>query len=264
MAGTLREQLNRYGLAQLALMHGYADQIGLDNPEALHKFRVAGRRSHSLLTLFPQAFIGDEQHQLKHRLKSIIRMTNPLRDRDVLRLLLDSFADARLGHFVARQRAEQQDALAKLQDPLHDALAALQGTAVSVFGQIATDCRLDSEAVACATHLQAKLERSLRRAGQMSDEQLHKLRIRFKQLRYLCEFAGDAIPSLYEQLAQLKQLQQQLGEFNDRRLQLDLCRRLQGQGAAELASLVDWLAQDYQQLRVGLQTQLAMLASSAG
>jgi CHAD domain-containing protein len=212
--------------------------------EFLHDYRVALRKLRSVLSLFRGVFDETERLRLQTETRALMVRTGALRDLDVQ--LLDRAAYREilpvglhdgldlLFDRLARQRAREQRQLARwLRSPDYAA-------AVSALRD-----RLDDPARAAAGPHGARpagdLLRDLvgqrwkktgaaaRRLGvHSSDEELHDLRIRCKKLRYLLDFSTPVFGAagLRPLVRPLKELQEELGLFNDYSVQSALLEQI--------------------------------------
>jgi CHAD domain-containing protein len=206
---------------------------GLDS-ERLHDYRVALRRSRALLDQLPQVLPQRIEARYGKRLATLGTLTTPLRDLDVLLLKFDGYRtllpEARQGHLAPvremietqRQRARQQ-LIKQLQSADYNRFVkAWQNylhSAVPMTTPLA-NARRPIKALADERIWQL-YKRALRQGRAISKNSpasdLHTLRKTCKKLRYLL----DAFQVLYPEkkiihmIAVLKELQDQLGEFQD-------------------------------------------------
>lgn len=208
--------------------------------EFLHHFRVADRRSRTLVALLPKAVPKDARRQAARNLAELSRVTGDLRDLDVLllqrfcytALLSTSLQDGLQELFNDLQRRRARD-FAKVRDYLK---SDRYGEIVRSWSSTLDDgpwFGADSSPQAnrpvrtVADKLIGKgLGRVLKRGTAITaaslDSDLHRLRLACKKLRYTLEF----FTSLYGRkrtavpIKQLKRLQDNLGEFNDMSVQL--------------------------------------------
>lgn len=201
--------------------------------EFLHEYRVALRRSRSVLKQADGVVDPTVRAAWRPRLRAFQQRTNRARDLDVFALELPRYrrmvpADvagdlAPLGELVGRLRAEEQVMLrAYLGSPAHRELRE------SYLGLLAVP--LPHEGAPLATRPVAgvaaeKIRRAHRRvvrAGRAitpgsPPTDLHELRILAKELRYALELYGSLYPPepLGALVKELKRLQDNLGEFQD-------------------------------------------------
>lgn len=235
----------RSDAAASALLHRLADVAvvtlpgTLDDldPEFLHDFRVAVRRTRSVLRELKPVFDPERLEEVRAELKWLQAVTGPVRDLDVQ--LLD------WEELVAGLDAERREEL----EALHAMLAAdrarelrglrraLRGTrcsgALAGWRALAADPGDGQEAGTPIEALAARrigavhrhMVRDGRAIGEDSPPQaLHDLRKRGKELRYLLELFGALFPGevVDPLVATLKDLQDVLGRFQDRAVQAGL------------------------------------------
>jgi CHAD domain-containing protein len=215
--------------------------------EFLHDLRVAVRRTRSALKLVGDVLPASLPARFRPEFKWLGDLTTPTRDLDVYLLSYDematalvSAAPAELEPFhthLARRRVIEQRALARgLRSARFSRLAcewrgALTSLSVSRGGEQTADL--------AARRLRRAHRRVLREGRAISAdspaEQLHDLRKRCKELRYLLEiFASVFDPQAYQRaLKDLKGLQDCLGEFQDRQVQQHEIREFAGQMIAD-------------------------------
>jgi CHAD domain-containing protein len=199
--------------------------------EFLHDFRVAVRRTRSLLGQIRQVLPNDVVEHFSTEFSWLGRLTGPPRDLDVLVLTLRH----RGGELTAADNQALTDALGRVQQQERERLVqALDGdryrTLLSqwkAFLERPVPAKPDAAnaraSLASVVSRRAwKLSRRIACAGETIDvqtpaEELHRLRIDAKKLRYLV----DVTPTFYDTsdlacvLDALKKLQRVLGDFND-------------------------------------------------
>ncbi|WEF24796.1 CHAD domain-containing protein [Paracoccus sp. S3-43] len=201
--------------------------------EFLHDYRVALRKIRSVLSLFKGVYDPGQTAELKARFSALMAPTGPLRDLDVYLLAQQDFCDLvpermhdGLDRVFARLRDRREEEQARLAAHLRSkgyqkdikALSKLFSKRRKLLpGPNASRASFD---LAC--ELIWKRYRRIRRiAADMTadtpDEEVHRLRIECKKLRYLMEFFGPVFPQddFQNVLKRLKELQDSLGLFND-------------------------------------------------
>ena len=202
--------------------------------EFLHDFRVAIRRTRSALGQIKSVFPQNTTNRFKRDFSFVGRLSNQLRDLDVYLLKEDAF------------KAMLPPVLCDDIDPLFDYLRknrskalqkVIRGLKSKKYAQIIQDWEaflddpvqdppLASNAdVPVITFARKRIYKQYRRIvvdgsrilENTEDEKLHALRIACKKLRYLMEFFSSLFPNkkINVLIAQLKTLQDNLGEFND-------------------------------------------------
>jgi CHAD domain-containing protein len=271
--------------------------------EFLHDLRVAVRRSRSALKHAGGVLPGELLDCFRPELAWLQEVTGPTRDLDVQLLGLPDEA-AELGPdakddlepfaalLVARQR-EAQSAMAdalrsdRARALLHDwreTLEALEETAAEPASGDAGEWGPWPDGASrpislVAVKRIARRHRELLRLGagitpRTPPEALHDLRKQSKELRYLLELFGSLFPpsTLGPVLKDLKQLQDNLGEFQDTEVQRHALRgfgeELVANGAPvgtilTLAQLVDRLVKRQHQARDAFTERFARFSSAA-
>ncbi|WP_424985213.1 CHAD domain-containing protein [Microbulbifer sp. S227A] len=220
---------------------GIIDDI---DTEFLHDYRIALRKIRSVLSLFSGVYSEKATLGLKTRFSDLMSPTGRLRDLDVylaekdkffallpdtlhpgLAQLFDMFADQRehaqatlTEHLKSKPYRQEMSALAALfakpkkikRGPDADR-PALDYSRALIWKRYRKVCKI-------AAGIDASTE----------DEEVHRLRIQCKKLRYLMEFFGPVFPKAEFQsiLKPLKKLQDNLGLFNDYSVQQDNLRAL--------------------------------------
>jgi CHAD domain-containing protein len=213
--------------------------------EFLHDFRVAVRRTRTALSQIKGVFPAEISTHFKEAFRTLGKLSNDLRDLDVYLLNEESYK--------ALLPADMRDTI----DPLFEYLqekrdAALQHVINSLesrdYTRLIRDWTAflqapagDSPAASGARRpiinvAQRRIDRVYRRivtAGyrileNSDDELLHALRIECKKLRYLLEFFTSLFPEkkINALIKQLKQLQDNLGDFNDFDVQIEYLRKI--------------------------------------
>ena len=211
-------------------LDGVIDDV---DSEFLHDFRIAVRRTRSLLSLMKKVLPPDRRVYFQSEFRWLGSVTGPLRDIDVyllekedyLGLLPVSLQDG-MSAFFDQLQARRVTELKNLQTHLQS----------DRFEQLLKDWRFFLEDPTSPLFQESRGERSRDYADRMifkrfktflregdkidetsPDEQLHDLRIRGKKFRYLLEF----FKTFYDEdqmtsfLKFMKKLQDNLGEFND-------------------------------------------------
>ena len=215
--------------------------------EFLHDLRVSVRRTRSALKLAGDVLPAKLPARFRTEFKWLGDLTTPTRDLDVYLLNYDEIAEALVSAtpaelepfhtHLARRRVIEQHALARgLRSARFSRLAcewrgALTALTVPKAGERAADL---------ATRRLRRAHRRVLRQGRAISadspaEQLHDLRKRCKELRYLLEiFASLFDPQAYQRaLKDLKGLQDCLGEFQDRQVQQEEIREFAAQMMAD-------------------------------
>ena len=211
--------------------------------EFLHDFRVAVRRARSLLGQLPKVLPVRLTKQLRTDLSFLGSLTNPLRDLDVLLLQQADY----LAALPLELRPDMEPLFRAVRHEryathhrLVEALNAPQSEAILQRWKSAT-----TQTKAGGPQAERKLARLVRKAirrqcqrmltatppdtlRDSTPEQLHRLRIACKKLRYMFEFFASAFPleMTAEPVRRLRILQDVLGQLNDLDVQRQMLRNL--------------------------------------
>jgi CHAD domain-containing protein len=235
-------------LLDVLLLNEPGVRTNLDT-EFLHDFRVAIRRTRSLLGQIKHVFPPDVVQHFASEFSWIAHLTGPPRDMDVLVLALR----ARRGEFSSVDMEPLMTFLSGVEAQAHDRLVAALDS--DRYRRLTSDWKAFleppvtpeaqarnagahlSDVVSCrAWRLSRRIASSAAAIDERStEERLHKVRIEAKKLRYLV----DAVPAFFDSkdleciLGSLKKLQRVLGNLNDAHVQE---RRLLECGQALCAS----------------------------
>jgi CHAD domain-containing protein len=202
--------------------------------EFLHDFRVSVRRSRSLLSQLKGVLDADTTALLQTHLKSMGAMTGDVRDLDVY-LLKESDYISRIPEVLRpglvpffqtlkRRRRYAKDRMIKAMDGEEFAFAmkSLDDFIQSDPMKTADAPNSTKPILEIAKSVIYKRYRRIVKKGRKikqttPDEKLHALRIDCKKLRYLLEFFTSLFPEneMKKLVKQLKELQENLGDFND-------------------------------------------------
>ena len=210
--------------------------------EFLHDFRVAVRRTRSVLSQLKSIFPPDVLERYRPAFKWLGGITGPTRDLDVYLLKFEtyqSWVPARVQNdleplrdlLTAQQRQAQRRLVKALDSPRYRAL--IDGWRTFLNGP-APDPPPSPEAERPVLEVaSARIWRTYKKVikeGQViinnpdaPAEALHALRIRCKKLRYLLELFRSLYPAkaLKRSIKALKNLQDNLGDYNDFEVQQD-------------------------------------------
>jgi CHAD domain-containing protein len=252
------EGVRRIHLALLGVLAANEPGVRADlDTEFLHDFRVAVRRTRSLLRQVRNVFPSEVVEHFSNEFSWIGRLTGPPRDLDVL--LLDLRADR--PDLPVRDVELVTNAVRALRQNEHEGLVAALDSARyrRLLGEWmaflerptlpGADASMATRALVEIVSQRAwRLSQRLARCARDIDdetppERLHEVRIHAKKLRYLVDIA----PSFYETAdltritGALKKVQRALGDYNDARIQetrlLECARNLSGDRDAGSAIL---------------------------
>ncbi len=236
------------------------------DPEFLHDLRVAVRRTRAALSQIRAVLPAKDLKPFKEGFKGLGRMTGPSRDMDVY--------VERFDHYRAALPPDRRDALAPFLDFLldhqaqaHDILSAqlesrhtkllladwrtyLKNPATGKRPRRAGDPVRTVADNDIWSIYQTILKRGRAIDKNSPAERLHDLRIDCKKLRYLMEFFRSLYPAkkIAKPIKALKDLQNNLGDFQDFEVQADALPRFAEQMASEgkvpkaTRSVMKWLA----------------------
>ena len=226
-AGGYRRVLANLAATVVANWQGTVDDV---DPEFLHDFRIAVRRSRSILAHAKGVLPAEGRRHFGAELKWLGAVTSPLRDADVYLIEwpgyvapLDAGSSAALApllaHIRARRTAEHATLVGELQAPRYRSLMT-DWTAWLGETDAPPKGRRPLGALVAARILDAQ-EQVLSRGRPITPaspaEELHELRKDAKRLRYLLECFGGLLPASRRKpfVQRLKALQDNLGEHQD-------------------------------------------------
>lgn len=218
-AARLREMLEEQRVALLA--HDPGVRLG-DDPENLHKHRVAARRARASLRATRKYLDPEWRRPLASALRELGETTGPVRDLDVL---LEHLRDE-LERLDDTEQAAKAAILERLEDERDRArgglLEALDGREYRLLlARLRLPPRLADgvDSVPLESLAQREFRRLAKlvdRLGKRPDEQaIHRLRIALKRARYAAELAAPKGGGRKRFLADARVLQELLGEHQD-------------------------------------------------
>jgi triphosphatase len=238
--GQVADAVLRKHLASF-LWHEPGTRLG-DDPEDLHRMRVAGRRLRAALKLFCAAYPDRDANRLRGRLREFGRHLGEVRDLDVFieeigrlrgRLLsVDTAACAPLLIHLEQERMRARERLREsLDSPAFEALKqdlARLLHAGPPAGRPEADIPITRFGPRVIRRAHGKTMRLARKLTLDSPaDQFHELRIRGKRLRYTLEFLEDIYGAPAKELvAVLVEIQDLLGLHQDARVSIDKLRTI--------------------------------------
>jgi len=212
--------------------------------EFLHDYRVSLRKVRSVLSLFSGAYGGGDVELLKNEFAKMMQKTNKLRDLDVYLLERERYFEMvpKTTHeglevlfegFAKDRREEHKKVSAYITGKTYQSQI---GRLEKLFGKAANfkngeNSKEDSCLFGCQLILKryarvCKIARAIDKTTE--DEVVHKLRIQCKKLRYLMEFFTPFFPEaeIKMLIKSLKQLQDNLGRFNDYSVQQQFLKNI--------------------------------------
>lgn len=246
------EVVRRILLKQLEAMAANEEgTLAARDPECLHDFRVAVRRTRSALGQLKQMVPLPVLQHFRPEFAWLGEMTGPARDLDVFLLRLEEYRQslptefraglAPLGRFLeAHRRAEQLRLAEVLTSARYRQLKIDWREFLAGYGPEAfTVCAGQPVVDAAGKRIRKALRRAIREGKAIGDESppgdLHELRKTCKKLRYLLEFFQSLYPPpTIERLIQsLRILQNNLGDFQDLQVQSESLQRFAEQMTVE-------------------------------
>ncbi len=218
--------------------------------EFLHDFRVAIRRTRSALTQIREVYPALDVERFKEEFRWLFIETGPKRDLDVYLLKMEVYKEG-LPEEIRADLDPLEEFLERKQKLAHDRLVAVLDS--ERYRRLVEEWRAFLTEAPAGSLLARNAERPVRevaseriwrvyrrmvKRGRAIDDDtpaaaLHDIRIRGKKLRYLLEFFRSLYPeeAIGRLVAELKRLQDNLGDFNDYRVQRQSLQRF----AAEMA-----------------------------
>lgn len=192
-----------------AALQSLAARVAQDaSVEAVHEFRVGARRARAALSLFKPALPGAARGVAK-RLRALARTMAELRDIDVTLERLAQWGPAE-GAQQALQ-ARRAKLAPRAQRVVHSQSARRTLATLASAPALKKTARM----AALLRRIEARFGRARKRATRKAThENLHKLRLRGKELRYVLELLDARKPARKA----LRALQECLGEFFDAHL----------------------------------------------
>jgi len=201
--------------------------------EFLHDYRVSLRKIRSVLTLFKGVFGPADIVYLKNEFRSLMKMTNRLRDLDVYLqekevytcMVLDSMKkglDVLFKLLSDYRQNEWQQVKSRLTSKEYQTRMEILQRKFELKGEFGRGAGADTPTLEFAKRLITKRFKKIRRLSaelddRAPDEEWHALRIQCKKGRYLLElfmslFPEDQMKSL---IKSMKKATDHLGRFND-------------------------------------------------
>ena len=202
------------------------------DPEGVHQFRVALRRMRSALVVFKTVLLRKHVAWLEREASRLIDLLGPARDWDVF--IDETLATVRaarpedetlqrLAEAAEVERARAYEQAEALRAPDYTEFLLRFGRWIETAGwrEAANHAALDQPLAHLGERLLDKRHKRVLKRGrdfeQLSDADLHRLRISLKKLRYAGEFFAaqfpDGKPRTY--IRALRRLQDDLGQLND-------------------------------------------------
>ncbi|EFC83897.1 CYTH and CHAD domain-containing protein [Parafrankia sp. EUN1f] len=239
-AGTV---IRAYLIAQVETLLATDPRVRLDAPDAVHRMRVACRRTRSTLRTFAPFFPAELVAHLDGELRDLAGALSGARDAEVqiayfterlaelpAELVRGDAAAVVSGHLAADQNAAREEALAMLRSARY--LQLLEDLIALVNAPLTGSARKPAEKILPGLLHDAdrRLTRKVARAGDLPiglerDELLHSARKQAKRLRYAAEAVGPVYGSSAAAFARLAEsMQELLGTHQDATIARGLLR----------------------------------------
>lgn len=196
--------------------------------ESVHDYRVAVRRSLSLILLLEQVCRLSYAKQIKKLLKAQIKLLNPLRDTQVqlLELRKSIYTYPALFNFYVKKLGDEQIHINNFKNYI-DNFDIEEIRALIFFQNLQIKNKTDDALPAFSSFFNISQNTFLEMkelSGLLSTEEFdtyHKLRLAVKKYRYIVEFLFEYINYPKSELKKLKQMQTLLGDIQDSRVYMN-------------------------------------------
>jgi CHAD domain-containing protein len=199
-----------------------AKRVAADSDrEAVHDFRVAMRKMRTLLMAGRRLFGRTLVDSVREGFTDIHRATSDLRDEEVLLETLDSLGleGVDFERFRIARRARKEELYRGVVALVRGPKLARAFESLRTLAHKEASRRRDRNALVLARELETRAQADVedqRSAGLHDAIALHQLRIAWKNLRYVCELLGEALPPAARNLAEpASELQKRLGSLHD-------------------------------------------------
>lgn len=195
-----------------------------DDPEGVHRMRVATRRARSILQAAGDAFDTKRDRRIRGDLRRLTRALGPVRDGDVLIGILEATPGnreirpgvRRLVARLSRERDAARGSLLALLDALDD--EGFREASLGAFRKAKGDKR-DIPRKDARRMIRAQVDDFLAATATFPPEEdpdaLHRVRIATKRLRYALQILDASLPGASEASPELTGLQDELGEIHN-------------------------------------------------
>jgi CHAD domain-containing protein len=217
--------------------------------DSVHRLRVATRRTLAAFDAFCSLLPAKRRAWFAARLSEMRRAAGDARDLDVLTGRLAAPGDgrhqpqakaaaarSRLVSMLTRQRADSRAPIRELHGRL--VAAGWDDRVEDLIARIPSGTRQPTFAAYAHGHFKPLVDRFFEKADRKlrDDDDVHRLRIAGKKLRYAIEIFAPVIPQRQRIRCQdaLERLQKTLGEFTDHASAADRFRRLSREGRTGL------------------------------
>jgi len=277
----------------LAIMRRNEHGIIADlDTEFLHDFRIAVRRSRTLLSQMPGIMPLRSVNSFKNQLAKLGAVTTPLRDLDVMLLNFDDYRsllpnkkrcdlDPAFDFIQQQRQLAYQQVCRYLQSKTYTGFCQRWQTLLqspSPTNTPLTNAKRPLKQLADQRiwkNYKKVLKQGLAITSESPPDDLHSLRKSCKKLRYLLEFFNSLYPGkkIKQSITTLKQLQDNLGEYQDIHVHMDFFQQLHSDmqeneqlstaTAGAIDTLISALNIQQQECRQQFQGRFKQFSSSA-
>lgn len=255
---------------QLEIMNSHAEGVRKGDMDAVHDMRVASRRVRAILRVYKPYLDKDARKTMKQGARTIGKALGRRRELDVMVAMLREHREETrdlwkrfMDHAIAilEERRERE------QDTCRAALDVLEDTN---FQEACTRAQeqIDASAACVVAHAESALldglerVRSARKVWKSTEEpeDLHKIRVELKRFRYACEFHKDLFGKpMEEYIANLKSVQDVLGEWNECRVLEEMVLILGNAAPYDIAQGAPLVAEAYGERALVLEERFVPL-----
>jgi CHAD domain-containing protein len=229
---TIADVFGAYAGAQLDAIRQRDPDVRRDEPDAVHKMRVATRRLRSALATYRNLLDRERAQRLRDELKWLAGELSAARDSEVMRERLQELVASEPVELVMGPvaRTVERDLGSKYRDGRVQALAALDSER---YFRLLDDLEAFlenppwTEEGKASKVLPVLLEHDWKRIRKAADHDLHEARKAAKRLRYAAESAVPVFGDRAKELAATAEtIQEVLGVYQDSVVTRDLLRQL--------------------------------------
>ncbi len=214
-------------------LDNYFSLLLLYDAENLHHMRIGLRRLKSFIWLFKKELSRNERIKINKIIKQLIKPTSKVRDYDVVNsdyILPAFYKNQNLKEFKSLLKHSNEERISLHKSALNDLssmryqnlVQQLRNWIENKQWKIDSYAYKDLKRKALKKLIGKKIQRrhrnimrSKKHVSDYSENELHKLRVNIKELRYVIDIFGFCIKRKKQELKILKKLQDILGKIND-------------------------------------------------